>query len=177
MKKTSIHVMDVFFCYFLHHVIVYVVIHRHVRYKGGYVMNRLLLAGWILFILISVCTESFSGMVMSQTVAFHFQPHPDLSHVLDMDFTELTIPEVAIQKSGHAFSFFVLTYLLWKQIGSIKLAIAVSFMFAFFTEVLQLFFSRGGCIRDVLIDAVGIVLFYGIFVLVKRKNHEMNEKM
>lgn len=42
-------------------------------------MNRLLLAGWIFFILLSVCTESFSGMVVSQTVAFHFQPHPDLS--------------------------------------------------------------------------------------------------
>ncbi len=78
-------------------------------------MNRLLLAGWIFFILLSVCTESFSGMVVSQTVAFHFQPHPDLSQFLVMDFTELTVPEAFIQKIGHAFSFFVLTYLLWKQ--------------------------------------------------------------
>lgn len=66
-------------------------------------MNRLLLAGWTLFILLSVCTESFSGMVVSQTVAFHFQPHPDMSRFLDMDFTELAIPEALIQKSGTRF--------------------------------------------------------------------------
>lgn len=139
-------------------------------------MNRLLLAGWIFFILLSVCTESFSGMVVSQTVAFHFQPHPDLSQFLVMDFTELTVPEAFIQKIGHAFSFFVLTYLLWKQRGSIRSAAAGSFAFAFFTEVLQLFFSRNGCIRDVLIDAVGIGLFYGLYVLAKRRKQEMYEK-
>ncbi|WP_276731860.1 VanZ family protein [Bacillus sp. (in: firmicutes)] len=139
-------------------------------------MNRLLLAGWTLFILLSVCTDSFSGMVVSQTVAFHVQPHPDLSRFLDMDFTELAIPEALIQKTGHAFSFFVLTYLLWKQRGSVKSAAAGSFAFAFFTEVLQLFFSRNGCIRDVLIDTVGIVLFCGLFVLAKRRKHEMYEK-
>lgn len=176
MKKTSILVMGVFFCCFLLCFTVYVVTCKHVRYKGGYVMNRLLLAGWIFFILLSVCTESFSGMVVSQTVAFHFQPHPDLSQFLVMDFTELTVPEAFIQKIGHAFSFFVLTYLLWKQRGSIRSAAAGSFAFAFFTEVLQLFFSRNGCIRDVLIDAVGIGLFYGLYVLAKRRKQEMYEK-
>ncbi|MBY4602679.1 MULTISPECIES: VanZ family protein [Bacillus] len=139
-------------------------------------MNRLLLAGWIFFILLSVCTESFSGMVVSQTVAFHFQPHPDLSQFLDMDFTELAVPVALIQKIGHAFSFFVLTYLLWKQRGSIKTAAAGSCAFAFITEVLQLFFSRNGCIRDVLIDTVGIVLFCGLYMLAKRRKHEMYEK-
>ncbi len=46
MKKTSIRVMGVFFCYFLLYLTVYVVTQRHVRYKGDYVMNRLLLSGW-----------------------------------------------------------------------------------------------------------------------------------
>ncbi|MDO3659936.1 VanZ family protein [Bacillus sp. C28GYM-DRY-1] len=139
-------------------------------------MNRLLLAGWILFILLSVCTESFSGMIVSRTVAFHFQPYPDLSPFLDIDFTELTVPVALIQKIGHVFSFFVLTYLLLKQWGSIKSSAAGSFAFAFFTEVLQLFFSRNGCIRDVLIDTVGIVLFCGLYVLAKRRKLEMSEK-
>ncbi|MFP7231213.1 VanZ family protein [Bacillus subtilis] len=139
-------------------------------------MNRLLLAGWIFFILLSVCTESFSGMVVSQTVAFHFEPNPDLSQFAVMDLTELAVPEAFIQKIGHAFSFFVLTYLLWKQLGSIRTAAAASFAFAFFTEVLQLFFRRNGCIRDVLIDTVGILLFYGLLVLAKRRKHEMYEK-
>lgn len=139
-------------------------------------MNRLLLAGWIFFILLSVCTESFSGMVVSQTVAFHFEQTPDLSQFAVMDLTELAVPEAFIQKIGHAFSFFVLTYLLWKQLGSIRAAAAASFAFAFFTEVLQLFFSRNGCIRDVLIDTVGILLFYGLLVLAKRRKHEMYEK-
>ncbi|MCY9375291.1 VanZ family protein [Bacillus sp. T17B1] len=139
-------------------------------------MNRLLLAGWILFILLSVCTESFSGMIVSRTVAFHFQPYPDLSPFLDIDFTELTVPVALIQKIGHVFCFFVLTYLLLKQWGSIKSSAAGSFAFAFFTEVLQLFFSRNGCIRDVLIDTVGIVLFCGLYVLAKRRKLEMSEK-
>ncbi|MEC1595586.1 VanZ family protein [Bacillus spizizenii] len=139
-------------------------------------MNRLLLSGWTLFILLSVCTESFSSMIISQTVAFHFQPHPDLSQFLDIDLIELTVPAALIQKIGHVFSFFVLTYLLWKQRGSIKSAAAGSFAFAFFTEVLQLFFSRNGCIRDVLIDTVGIVLFCGLYVLAKWRKHEMYKK-
>ncbi|MGG1246317.1 VanZ family protein [Bacillus spizizenii] len=139
-------------------------------------MNRLLLAGWILFILLSVCTESFSGMIVSRTVAFHFQPYPDLSPFLDIDFTELTVPVALIQKIGHVFCFFVLTYLLLKQWGSIKSSAAGSFAFAFFTEVLQLFFSRNGCIRDVLINTIGIVLFCGLYVLAKWRKHEMYKK-
>ncbi|MCY8310235.1 VanZ family protein [Bacillus vallismortis] len=139
-------------------------------------MNRLLLGGWTLFMLLSVCTESFSGMVLTQTVAFHFQPRPDLSQFLVMDVAELAVPEAFIQKIGHVFSFFVLTYLLWKQRCGIKLAAAGLFVFAFFTEVLQLFFSRNGCMRDVLIDAVGIGLFCGLYVLAKRRKHKMHEK-
>lgn len=49
MKKTSIRVMGVFFCYFLLYLTVYVVTQRHVRYKGDYVMNRLLLSGWTFY--------------------------------------------------------------------------------------------------------------------------------
>lgn len=144
--------------------------------KEAVFMHRLLLAGWIFFILLSVCTESFSDMVMSQTVAFHFHPHPDLYQFLDMDFTQLTTPEAVIQKIGHAFSFFVLTYLLWKQWSCIKWASAGAFVFAVFTEIIQLFFSRNGCIRDVLIDSVGIALFLGLFVIAKRKKHQVYEK-
>ncbi|MCY8488896.1 VanZ family protein [Bacillus atrophaeus] len=139
-------------------------------------MNAFILAGWTIFILISTCTESFHDMVVSQTVAFRFRPNPDPSDFLAFDITELADPEATIQKLGHAFSFFVLTYLLMKQWGSVKTAAAGSLAFAFFTEIVQLFFSRNGCIRDVLIDSIGIALFWLLLVFARRRKHEVYEK-
>lgn len=100
-------------------------------------------------------------MIISQTVAFHFQPHPDLSQFLDVDFTELTVPAALIQKIGHVFSFFVLTYLLWKQRGSIKSAAAGSFAFAFS----QKFFSSSSAGTDVFGMCSSILLELYCFVV------------
>lgn len=112
-------------------------------------------------------------MVVSQTVAFHFQPHPDLSQFLVMDFTELTVPEAFIQKKiGHAFSFFVLTYLLWKQRGSIRSAAAGSFAFAFS----QKFFSSSSAGMVVSGMCSSMLLELGCFMVYMCWRSEENKR-
>ncbi|MHC8661164.1 VanZ family protein [Bacillus amyloliquefaciens] len=122
-------------------------------------MNKCLAAGWLVFVFISALTESFHDMIVTQTVAFRFTPHPDVSGFFVFDLAELAIPEAAIQKLGHAFSFFVLTYLFFRERRSMKRAVLYALAAAFLTEIVQLFFGRNGCLRDVLIDGLGTAAF------------------
>lgn len=69
-------------------------------------MNKCLAAGWLVFVFVSALTESFHDMIVSQTVSFRFTSHPDVSGFFVFNMAELAIPEAAIQKLGHAFSFF-----------------------------------------------------------------------
>ncbi|AIU83554.1 putative integral inner membrane protein [Bacillus velezensis UCMB5036] len=130
-------------------------------------MNKCLAAGWLVFVFVSALTESFHDMVVSQTVSFRFTPHPDVSGFFVFDMAELAIPEAAIQKLGHAFSFFVLAYLFFRERRRMKRAVLYALAAAFLTEIVQLFFGRNGCLRDVLIDSLGIAAFCAL----QRKKH------
>ncbi|WP_438420804.1 VanZ family protein [Bacillus siamensis] len=130
-------------------------------------MNKCLAAGWLVFIFISALTESFHDMIVTQTMAFRFTPHPDASGFFVFDMAELTVPEAAIQKLGHAFSFFVLTCLFFREHRRMKRAVLYALAAAFLSEIVQLFFGRNGCLRDVLIDSLGIAAF----CVLQRKKH------
>ncbi|KXZ20628.1 hypothetical protein AXI59_14470 [Bacillus nakamurai] len=139
-------------------------------------MNKCLLAGWLIFLLISTLTESFHDMAVSQTVAFRFTPHPDAAGFFSVDLAELAIPEAAVQKLGHAFSFFVLAYLFFRQRRHVKRAVLGALAFAFLTEIVQLYFGRNGALRDVLIDSIGIAAFYFLYAAAKRRKHSASDK-
>lgn len=139
-------------------------------------MNKCLLAAWLVFVFISALTESFHDMVVSQTVAFRFTLHPDAAGFFSFDLAELAIPEAAIQKLGHAFSFFVLAYLFFRQRRCVKRAVLGALAFAFLTEIVQLYFGRNGCLRDVLIDSIGIAAFYFLYAAAKRRKPSVSDK-
>lgn len=48
-----------------------------------------------------------------------------------------------------------------------KMAVLYALAAAFLTEIVQLFFGRNGCLRDVLIDSLGIAAFCAL----QRKKH------
>ena len=86
--------------------------------------------------------------------------------------------DLIIRKIGHIGEFFVLTYLIWRAFRSYGfpskdcfiLGAFGSFIYAGSDELHQLFVpQRHGCFLDVLIDAVGIFLFWIILKLFYRR--------
>lgn len=117
------------------------------------------------FMLVLICTESFQLLIRYHHVSFNLHKNPDLSSFFDFNFAEFQSNDVVLQKVGHAICFFILVILLTLYFRSLKSAVTVSVAFAFFTEIVQLFFGRHGCLRDVIIDSIGIFLFVIIFYL------------
>jgi VanZ family protein len=117
------------------------------------------------FMLVLICTESFQLFMRYQYVSFDLHKNPDLSSFFQFNFAEFQSNDVVIQKAGHTFCFFILVIMLTFYFRSLKNAVTVSVAFAFFTEIIQLFFGRHGCLRDVVIDSIGILLFVLIFHL------------
>ena len=101
-------------------------------------MNKCLAAGWLVFVFVSALTESFHDMIVSQTVSFRFTSHPDVSGFFVFDMAELAIPEAAIQKLGHAFSF-LCSPICFQGRRRMKRAVLYALAAAFLTEIVQLF--------------------------------------
>ena len=66
-----------------------------------------------------------------------------------------------------AISFGILFLLLARCIPDNRKVLILCIRFAFFTEVLQLFFERSGRLSDVLIDSGGIYLAYRLSAYIK----------
>ena len=93
---------------------------------------------------------------------FYCSSIPDLHTGLEYDFL--------LRKAAHVTEYFILTFLLYRAFkGSFNLnafwlcvyPATLSLLYAASDEFHQLFVAgREGCVRDVLIDAVGIAGFY-----------------
>lgn len=121
------------------------------------------------FMLVLICTESFQLLIRDHQVSFHLHKNPDLSSFFQFSLTEFRSNDVLFQKAGHTLCFFILVILLTFYFQSLKNAVTISVAFAFFTEIVQLFFGRHGTLRDVMIDSIGILLFVLIFLLFSLK--------
>ena len=64
-----------------------------------------------------------------------------------------------LRKIGHFIGFFILA-LLASNFGKYKSAFYLCIIYAALTEILQLFFFRGGRIYDVINDSLGVLLAY-----------------
>ncbi|MGG3571748.1 VanZ family protein [Bacillus gobiensis] len=117
------------------------------------------------FMLVLICTESFQLLMRYHHVSFNLHKNPNLSSFFDFNFAEFQSNDVVIQKAGHTLCFFILVILFTLYFRSLKSAVAVSIAFAFFTEIVQMFFGRHGCLRDVIIDSIGIFLFVIIYTV------------
>ena len=126
---------------------------------------------WAGVIFITTCVSNLSELTQGYFISFDFRDKPDLTEfyfplpILTEDFM--------IQKIGHILAFFILTILLFQCFYSFSIAFIGSTGYAFMTEILQLYFSRGGRLFDVGFDSIGVIagLLFSVVVL-KRDRHE-----
>lgn len=122
---------------------------------------------WSLCILLATNNRNFLSLLLSQDIGFNLQLTPDLSDLLII--TDIHFDSIAFlfSKAGHVVSFGILYLLLAWATADNRKAIIFSILFAFFTEILQLFFERSGRFSDVLIDLVGVYLAYRLSIYIK----------
>jgi VanZ family protein len=119
-------------------------------------LKSLLLAIWTMAVLLMTCTTRFELGNGQMLLYFSWTLQPDLADIFLGPPAELTETFI-LQKIGHIIAFTILTILLMIQITGVK-TLLFSFSFGIFTEILQLYVSRGGRIYDTGIDLIGIIL-------------------
>jgi len=106
--------------------------------------------------------KKFLPPILWMFIIFWFSSQPDLpSNRVDyLDFL--------IKKSAHFSEYLILTILWYRSLGKKNptLAILITLAYAFSDETHQLFVpGRGGNLRDVFIDALGIMT--AMFIIIK----------
>ncbi|MGK7376299.1 VanZ family protein [Planococcus sp. 1R117A] len=117
---------------------------------------------WALVIIVATCTSDAWTFLFNQEVDFRFDLPPDFSELLRLDDISFSDSFYLIQKTGHILSFALLYVLILNWLKKRDAAFITSAAFAFFTEILQLFFERDGRLFDMGIDLLGIFLAYSI---------------
>ncbi|WP_052302377.1 VanZ family protein [Bacillus sp. SG-1] len=126
-------------------------------------MRLLVVFLYLSLLFVMACTASLTDLIEHQQIRFSVDAKPDFYSFFEFRSFNYTHPLYITQKSGHAISFFMLAVLLMALYNSLKAVIYVTWSFAFLTEIAQLFFSRTGCLVDVLIDLFGVMLFLIVY--------------
>jgi VanZ family protein len=116
-----------------------------------------LLFGMVIFIF--TCTKDFHDLLLYHQIDFEWNHHPDFSKFFDFTSYPFQSSTYVLQKTGHALCFFIFSFLLSKVTYTFKFVFTFGVSYAFITEVAQLFFSRTGCLLDVLYDSVGVLSY------------------
>ncbi|WP_239457159.1 VanZ family protein [Planococcus versutus] len=124
---------------------------------------------WALCILVATNNFNFQALLFAREINFDLYLFPDFSDLFDLSSIHLDSRLYVFQKIGHVISFAILFWLAARSIGDNTKAIVLCSLFAFFTEVLQLFFHRTGRLTDVLIDIGGIYLAYRLSGYIKEQ--------
>lgn len=129
---------------------------------------------WAFVLFVFTCSVNFNLLIQHHIIDFQLNPNPDWSELLKLDF-QWTRHGWILRKIGHFIGFFILA-LLASNFGKYKSAFYLSVVYAALTEILQLFFFRGGRIYDVINDSFGILLAYLICLILFRKSsrHKRN---
>jgi VanZ family protein len=102
-------------------------------------------------------------LVLWCSVIFYFSSLPDLR------ITDKNILDFIVRKLAHISEYFILYALAFNSIRNKKYALIFCILYAASDEYHQTFIQgRMGCVRDVLIDSIGI--FVGYFFAEKLKN-------
>ncbi|WP_421381959.1 VanZ family protein [Bacillus salacetis] len=128
-------------------------------------MRILIVFLYLSLLFIMTCTASFSDFIEHQQIRFLVTSQPDFLSFFKYRSFHYSDPFYIAQKSGHAVSFFILSFLLMALFNSLRAVIYVTWPFAFFTEIAQLFFSRTGCLVDVMYDMAGVMAFLMVYFL------------
>jgi VanZ family protein len=119
-------------------------------------VRSVILIIWAGLIFLFTCTESMEQFWQQGVISFSWSKYPNMTEFwyplpssLDTSFIS--------RKLGHALSFFILSIFIFIVSLSLKKMIVFSLFYAVTTEVLQLFFHRGGRLFDIGFDSIGIV--------------------
>jgi len=121
-------------------------------------MRIVLTVVWALILLIFTCSLNFHMLIHHHIVDFRFNPSPDWLELLKLDFHWSSADWVQ-RKAGHLVGFFILA-VIGSNFGKYRPAFFLSILYAVMTEILQLYFFRGGRIYDALIDSTGVFLAF-----------------
>jgi VanZ family protein len=135
-------------------------------------MRSLFIFIWCTTILIFTCTSSFDDLIQSGVLRFRWEGHPTFSDFLSPLPYDLS-KGFLLQKLGHIIVFQVLTILLLMKFRSQMMILTMAASFAALTEILQLYFNRGGRAFDIGFDLIGILLALAIvsFFRIKHSGH------
>jgi VanZ family protein len=124
-------------------------------------MRSLFIFVWCVAILIFTCTSSFHDLIQLGVLRFRLESQPTFSDFLSPLPNKLS-KEFLLQKVGHIIVFQVLTILLLMKFKSHLMILAMAASFAALTEILQLYFNRGGRAFDIGFDLIGILMALGM---------------
>jgi hypothetical protein len=108
-----------------------------------------------LFIL--TCIESLSGLFEEGRISFQWVRNPDYMTFFDFHSYSFNDVSYIFQKMGHGAAFFILVAVVYWAVRNVAAAFIFSVTIAVSTEIMQLHFSRTGCLLDVGYDTVGIL--------------------
>jgi VanZ family protein len=124
-------------------------------------MRLLMAAAWVALLFILTCAAELGDP--QQLVSFQFNPAPEARQWL---LTYAPSEGLLIRKVGHFLCFAVLQCLMFRWTGELKRSTLWSLGVAVGTEAVQPFFTRGGRILDMLVDAAGILIVtFGIWAV------------
>ena len=124
---------------------------------------------WMVAIFIFTCTASFHELVQYGVVRFQWDSHPAFSEFLSpYNLSE----RLLLQKFGHLVVFQILTLLLLMKFKAKFIVLLMSASFATLTEILQLYFIRGGRIFDIGFDLIGVFIALSIASLFRTNQSE-----
>ncbi|WP_394138205.1 VanZ family protein [Cytobacillus oceanisediminis] len=118
-------------------------------------LRLLFLIVWAGLIFIYTCTSSLEELAETKQMNFRWTSETALPEMLD-PLPKNVSDDFILRKIGHGFVFFVFAIAVYGVAGSLAAAALVSLLYAFSTEVLQLFFQRDGRLFDVMFDGAGI---------------------
>ena len=129
---------------------------------------------WAIGMLIVMCTNDAKAFLYEQKLNYELNVNPDFFDFFGYSDINLTDAFYLLQKTGHMFSFGFLYLLVFYWLQNHRRSFWVCAVFAFFSEIIQLFFHRNGRLFDVGVDVLGIFLVSLILKYVSAKKVNTN---
>lgn len=126
--------------------------------REGFILRLLVVFLYLGLLVLMTCTASVTHLIHNLEIKFIMTEDPDFLSFFEYRFN-YTERYYLVQKTGHFVSFFLLAAMLMVFFTSLRCVMTVSLTAALFTEFAQLFFSRTGCLVDVIYDLMGAGAF------------------
>ncbi len=123
-------------------------------------MRLFIVIVWALFLGLHTFTDNLENLLSHQSINFTWHSSPYYHNFFNVSDITWIHPNFYLIKFGHFIGFGILDLFIFLWLTSHRKSMLLTFNFAVFTEVLQLYFGRDGRLYDVIIDSLGIVMVY-----------------